>query len=246
MVSVGKPIIGVTQSVTSDERFYQVSRNNLLAIEQAGGIPLALSYLTDSRMLRQVADFIDGLYLTGGDDIDPIHFEEEPHPKLGSYFPERDLFELELTKVMLGKNKPILGVCKGAQILNIAAGGDMYQDIFSQIEEPLIQHSQLSPNYIGSHGVSVKRDSLLYRVVESEKIRVNSFHHQANRRVGKGFIVSGRSGDGVIEVIESVLHRFALGVQWHPEMLAVGGGDEASRKVFAAFIEACEKKRIRH
>lgn len=246
VVSIGKPIIGVTQSVTTDERFYQVSRNNLHAIERAGGIPIVLSYLTDSRMLRKVADLIDGLYLTGGDDIDPIHFGEEPHPRLGSYFPERDVFELELTKVMLGKNKPILGVCKGAQILNIAAGGDMYQDIYSQIEEALIQHSQLSPNYVGSHEVSVKLDSLMYRIVEMDEIRVNSFHHQANRKVGKGFIVSGKSSDGVIEVIESVLHRFALGVQWHPEMLAVGGADEVSRKVFAAFIEACEKKRIRH
>ncbi|MHA6252566.1 gamma-glutamyl-gamma-aminobutyrate hydrolase family protein [Oceanobacillus sp. CAU 1775] len=241
-----KPIIGVTQTITNDERYYQVSKNNLVAIERAGGIPVVLSYLGNRQMIRQIADMIDGLYLTGGDDIDPVHFNEEPHPRLGSYFPQRDAFEMELTKVMLGKNKPILGVCKGAQILNLAAGGDMYQDIYAQIDQSLLQHSQHSPNYTASHEVNVKKESLLYRIIGNEKIRVNSFHHQANRKVGKGFIVSGKSSDGVIEAVESVLHRFALGVQWHPEMLAVAGDDALSWKIYESFIEASQKKRIRH
>src|SRR5699024_9965205 len=181
-----------------------------------------------------------------GDDINPAHFGEEPHPGLGSYFPERDVFELTITKMMLSKNKPILGVCKGAQILNLAAGGDMYQDIYAQIDIPLIQHSQKSPNHTPSHEVNLKQDSLLFQVVNLEKIRANSFHHQANRKVGEGFAISGKSSDGVIEVIESVIHRFALGIQWHPEMLAVGGNDKASKKIYKAFIGACGKKRIRH
>jgi putative glutamine amidotransferase len=189
---------------------------------------------------------LDGLYLTGGDDIHPVHFGEEPHPGLGSYFPERDASEIALTKIMLAKNKPILGVCKGAQILNLAVGGNMYQDIYAQIDTPLIQHTQKSPNYTPSHEVELKQDSLISQVVNREKLRVNSFHHQANRKVGKGFVISGKSSDGVIEVIESVTHRFALGVQWHPEMLAVVGNDEASREIYEAFIGACGQKRIRH
>ncbi|WP_405099551.1 gamma-glutamyl-gamma-aminobutyrate hydrolase family protein [Oceanobacillus sp. FSL H7-0719] len=234
-----KPIIGVIPTIELDERFYRVSRNNLAAIEQAGGIPIVLSYLSHSNDMEQIAVKLDGLYLTGGDDIDPLYFNEEPHPKLGAFNPKRDAFEMAMTKNMLEKNKPVLGVCKGAQILNLAASGDMYQDIYAQINEPLLQHSQKAPSYAAVHQVELTEGSLIHQLAGQQNIRVNSFHHQANRKPGKGFIVSGKSSDGVVEAIESKEHRFALGVQWHPEMLGTAG-DVPSKNIYRGFITACE------
>ncbi|MBN6206435.1 gamma-glutamyl-gamma-aminobutyrate hydrolase family protein [Ralstonia pickettii] len=234
-----KPIIGVTPTIEMNEKFYKVSKNNLLAIEKAGGIPAVLSFLSQSDDIDQVTEQLDGLYLTGGDDIDPIYFNEEPHRKLGAFHPGRDAFEIAITQKMLEKNKPVLGVCKGAQMLNIAAGGDMYQDIYSQINEPLLQHFQQAPNYTATHHVEFSEGSLIHQLIGKRKIRVNSFHHQANRRAGKGFIVSGKTSDGIVEVIESKNYRFALGVQWHPEMLAAAD-DLPSKKIYDGFILACK------
>lgn len=241
-----KPIIGVTPGISEDEKFYKVSTDNLAAIEKAGGIPLVLSYLSKAQDIKQIVEKIDGLYLTGGDDIDPKYFNEDPHPNIGAFNPKRDALEMKITKLMLTKNKPILGVCKGTQMLNLAAGGDMYQDIYAQIDTDLIQHRQKAPRYVATHDVKLIKDSLIYQILGKENIRVNSLHHQANRQVGKGFIVSGKAADGVIEAIESLKHRFVLGLQWHPEMLAIGGNDAFSLKIYEAFIVACQNKRIRH
>ncbi len=233
-----KPIIGVTPSIEVDEKSYRVSKSNLSAIEKAGGIPVVLSFLSHPDDMEQLTEQLDGLYLTGGGDIDPIYFNEEPHLKLGAFNPGRDAFEMAITKKMLEKNNPVLGVCKGAQILNLAAAGDMYQDIYSQINEPLLKHSQEAPNYSMTHHVELLEGSLIHQFIGKRKIRVNSFHHQANRKPGKGFVISGRASDGVVEVIESKEHQFALGIQWHPEMLAAKG-DAISETIFQHFISAC-------
>ena len=235
-----KPVIGVTPSMEMDEKFYSVSKNNLLALEQAGGIPVVLPYLATQEDINQIVDQLDGLYLTGGADIDPLYFNEEPHPNLGAFIPKRDAFEIEITKKMLAKNKPILGVCKGAQILNLATGGDMYQDIYSQIEHPLHKHSQKVPRYAPSHTVELTEGSLIHRLIGKSNVRVNSFHHQANRQAGKGLIISGKASDGVVEVVESTEHHFALGIQWHPEMMGVEGKDPSSQNIFRGFISACK------
>src|SRR5690606_13685052 len=138
---------------------------------------------------------LDGLYLTGGNDIDPTLFGEEPHPRLGEINRVRDDFEMEIIHQMLLLNKPILAVCRGCQILNITLGGNMYQDIHSQIETPILQHSQKAINSQASHFVNVEKNSILYKLVKQTKIKVNSRHHQANREIANGFIVSGKSND---------------------------------------------------
>ena len=237
-----KPLIGVSPSFHDKENVYQTAKANALAIERAGGIPLLLTYMTDHHDLDELVDRLDGLYLTGGGDIDPIYFDEEPHARLGTVQPERDAFELAIAKKMLEKDKPIFGVCKGSQILNVAAGGDIYQDIHSQIEGELMQHSQKKGKGYPSHWVEVVKGSLLHQLTGEEKIRVNSFHHQAIRKPAENFIVTASAGDGVVEAIESETHRFALGVQWHPETLAIDGNDEISKKIFRGFIAACEKE----
>ncbi|HLR64805.1 MAG TPA: gamma-glutamyl-gamma-aminobutyrate hydrolase family protein [Pseudogracilibacillus sp.] len=235
-----KPIIGVTPSIQSDEKNYFINRDNAKVIEEMGGIPYILPHSQCEDNILQIAEMIDGLYLTGGNDIDPTFFGEEPHPKLGTINPTRDFFEDELIQQILQLNKPLLGVCRGAQILNISLGGTMYQDIYAQMNRDLIQHSQNAPVAHGSHFVKVTPDSLLHRIVETDSLRVNSRHHQANKTAGKGLIFSGMANDGVIEAVESTEHHFVLGLQWHPENLAMAGCEQ-SKKIFTAFIEACKK-----
>ncbi|MFD1039805.1 gamma-glutamyl-gamma-aminobutyrate hydrolase family protein [Virgibacillus byunsanensis] len=234
-----KPIIGVTSSMETDQDYYMIGSENVNAISWAGGIPVMLPHLLEDRDVEHIASTIDGLYLTGGYDIDPTLFDEEPHPNLGTIIPSRDQFELALTQKMLDLGKPILGVCRGCQILNIARGGDMYQDIYAQIDRDLLQHKQKAPKGHGSHFVHVLKNSLLHRLTGLDKLKVNSRHHQANRNVATLFQTSGESNDWIIEAIESNQHPFVLGLQWHPENMLVSN-DEASRKIFRGFIVACQ------
>ncbi len=220
---------------------YLVSIDNAHAVLQAGGIPVMLPYIEDDKDIEELAESIDGLYLTGGDDIDPTLFGEEPLPNLGIIIPSRDAFELKLIRKFLSLDKPILAVCRGCQILNIAVGGDMYQDINSQFKEDILQHQQRAPKPHGSHYIDVPEGTLLHRLSGSKRFKVNSRHHQANRNVPAPFKVSGVASDGVIEAIESNVHSFVLGVQWHPENM-VFGGDETSLKIYVKFVEACKKK----
>ncbi|WP_099159783.1 gamma-glutamyl-gamma-aminobutyrate hydrolase family protein [Virgibacillus ndiopensis] len=233
-----KPLIGITSSMEIDETDYMVNKDNINAISRAGGMPVVLPYMTEED-IEQIASTLDGLYLTGGYDIDPTYFGEEPHPNLGTIIPSRDAFEIALIKQMLQKGKPVLAVCRGCQILNIAAGGDMYQDIYSQMDHALLQHRQKAPVNHGSHFVSVLKGSLLYRLTGKEMLKVNSRHHQANRNVGKSIQISGNTSDSIVEAIESKDHPFVLGLQWHPESMI---DDESSRKIFQGFIASCNQK----
>ena len=233
-----KPLIGISPSMEVDEAYYMIANDNVKAIESVGGLPIVLTYTEDDDVIEQLAQQIDGLYATGGHDIDPTLFGEEPHPQLGTIIPARDAFELKLIKKMMLLDKPVLGVCRGIQILNIAAGGDMYQDMYSQTDNALLQHAQKAPKAHGSHFVEVEADSLLYRLTKTSKLRVNSRHHQANRSVKEPIRVSGKASDGVIEAIESSSHRFVLGLQWHPENM-LPAGDAASYSIFQGFIDAC-------
>ncbi|MFD2044847.1 gamma-glutamyl-gamma-aminobutyrate hydrolase family protein [Ornithinibacillus salinisoli] len=232
-----KPLIGITSSMEVDQSYYMIGSDNVNVISRAGGMPLMLPYYRALEDVEQIAQMIDGLYATGGYDIDPTLFGEEPHPKLGTIIPSRDIFEITLMKRMLELGKPILGVCRGSQTLNIAAGGDMFQDIYAQAEGDLLQHQQKAPKEHGSHYVHVLEGSLLHRLTGKKKLRVNSRHHQANRSVAEPFQVSGKASDGIVEVIESKIHSFALGVQWHPENMSPAK-DEASIRIYEGFIEA--------
>lgn len=234
-----KPVIGITLSMEANDIFYKLHSDSSRAINQMGGIPFMLSYEYTTEDIARIAQMMDGLVLTGGDDIDPTLFSEEPHLNLGPVVPARDHFELAVTRKMLTLDKPVLGICRGAQILNIAAGGDMYQDIYEQNDHVLLQHTQKSARTHATHYVEIVQDSMLHTITKKDKIRVNSVHHQANRKVCNGFYVSGRSSDGIIEAIESSQHQFALGVQWHPESM-MASEDDVSVRIYRAFINACK------
>ncbi|MBK3496479.1 gamma-glutamyl-gamma-aminobutyrate hydrolase family protein [Viridibacillus sp. YIM B01967] len=232
-----KPVIGISTNLK--EQVLSLSTDNIAAITKFGGLPIVLPNLEGTE-IDSIVELIDGLLLTGGGDIDPTLFGEEPRQKLGSITPERDLFEIAIIKKMLAQNKPILGICRGAQILNIAVGGDMFQDIYSQTETKLLQHVQQAPRWHATHFVQVMESSLLKSIAQMEKFKVNSFHHQAIRKIPYGFEISAIASDGIIEAFESENHQFVMGLQWHPECMLLRN-DQVSAKIMNAFINACQK-----
>ncbi|RSK34328.1 gamma-glutamyl-gamma-aminobutyrate hydrolase family protein [Bhargavaea beijingensis] len=233
-----KPLIGITTHVELDYK-HVLNHDYIIAVQRAGGIPLLIPIDTENDAGR-ILDALDGLVVSGGGDIDPTLFGEEPHPKLGEISPGRDASELALIKGALERDMPLLTICRGLQIMVIAEGGDMYQDIYSQIDRQLLQHSQRANRVHLSHFVETAEGSILREAAQAEKFRVNSYHHQAVRDVKAPFAVSGIASDGVIEAVESTEHRFAVGVQWHPEALAAAG-DGPSLRLFERFIETAKE-----
>lgn len=229
-----KPIIGLTASY--EPVYAQLKHTYAQSVLRAGGMPVTMPFLEDAADLEQLCDRLDGLLLTGGPDLDPAYFGEEPIRGLGRVTPERDRLEIPLTRLMLERDKPVFAICRGIQVLNVAMGGSLYQDLISQLET--IQHTQQAPTDHLSHTVLIEEGTLLARLAKAPSSRVNSFHHQAVRQTAHGFRVSAVATDGVIEAIESVTHSFALGVQWHPEETAAT--DSFSAQLFSAFVRACE------
>lgn len=236
-----KPLIGITPSIEENETMYTVHRAHCQALSDAGGVPLILPFAFGS-LLKQFVQLIDGLYLTGGYDIDPHYFNEEPHPSLGKVNPLRDQFEIALVHAMLAQKKPIFGICRGSQIINVALGGTMYQDLLAEKGSRLIQHKQYRDLQYSSHAVKVEKSSLLYHIVKEETIYVNSNHHQANDVLGVNLLTAAVSEDGVIEAIERKGEPFVLGVQWHPERL-LDQGDVVSQKIYNRFVKEASKVR---
>ena len=207
-----KPTIGVTRCSRLDDY--------LASIEQAGGRARVLEV---SESPRKVLDEIDGLLLTGGGDVDPVLYGEGRHPTTDDAEPGRDEFEIDLARRAMGSDMPLLAICRGAQVLNVAAGGTLVQDIPSLVASDL-SHSITEPKSADAHAVSVAPGSRLEqalgsRVDSSHRCRVNSRHHQSVGRIGAGLIPSATAPDGIVEAIESAAPdaAFCLGVQWHPE-----------------------------
>src|SRR5699024_2192923 len=170
------------------------------------------------------------------------YYEETPHENIGEINPTRDIFELNLLKMMFKRNKPVLGVCKGMQMINVALGGDLYQDVISQCETELIQHKQRAKITDTTHSICVKAGTTLHRMISKENEYVNSYHHQAVRRLGENLIVTSYATDGMIEAIESTVHTFLIGVQLHPECLIVSE-DSDFLTLYESFIHHCRKKK---
>lgn len=234
-------MIGITPSIEQNETTYTLHRAHCQAIVDAGGMPVIVPYVFGV-LMEQFVEMIDGLYLTGGYDIDPHYFNKEPHPELGKVDPLRDQFEIELVHNIVALKKPILGICRGSQIINVALGGTMYQDLQDEKSTELIQHKQYRPLQYSSHVVKVTKPSMLYDIVKKETIHVNSNHHQANDILGEDLIVSAVSEDGVIEAVERQGEPFILGLQWHPERL-LERKDVVSQLIYKAFVNEARKGR---
>lgn len=234
-----RPLIGISCSYDLQEGRFFLAEAYVNAITGAGGVPVILPSLEGIGNVNILIQNIKGLLLAGGGDVDPAHFNEEPSPKLGEITPARDKFEIVIAKAALRKKIPILGICRGIQVLNIACGGTVIQHIPAEIKKPL-KHSQKAPRWYPTHKVFLEKTSLLFSICETEYLNVNSYHHQAVRDPAPGFKVTGVSSDGIIEAVENPKYPFVIGVQWHPECMT--GKDGMSRKLFKAFVNAANKK----
>jgi gamma-glutamyl-gamma-aminobutyrate hydrolase PuuD len=211
------------------------------AVRRAGGEPRVLDPGTQ-RPLELITK-IDGLLLTGGFDVDPALYGQAAHPSTKMVPAERDRFELELARCAIDADLPFLGICRGQQVMNVAGGGTLIQDIPTEVTGALT-HSIDAPLNASAHEVWISRDSRLWTAMQDqledgETYQVNSRHHQAVDRLGEGFDVSATAPDGVIEAIEQPKLRFCIGVQWHPENFWRTG---EFRSLFESFVAACEQK----
>ena len=237
-----KPVIGITSRTLPIRGARQMRpaetmlRAFVESLERAGGLPFLIPNSDDPLTARDYLHRIDGLILSGGDDPTPQLFGEEPHPRIEVVDERRDRFEMELVRDAHARDMPVLGVCRGIQMLNIALGGDIYQDIASQTDST-VGHIQSTLDDTAWHTIDVKQDTLLHGLLGDTEVKVNSFHHQACRRPGEGLETSATCrGDSLIEALEDPSRAFFLGVQWHPEISAACG-DKASQRLMAAFVQ---------
>jgi putative glutamine amidotransferase len=237
-MTMEKPLIGITAAHCTEELKTFPRAFYVESIRKTGGIPVILPPVRSDEEAHEALNIVNGLLLTGGGDISPAYLKEDPLRGIGTCIPERDLSELLLTKLALQSDLPILGICRGIQVLAVAAGGRIYQDIFGQ-QPGTIQHSQTAPRNCPWHSVKITPESLLFKFLKEVEIAVNSFHHQAVCELPPGFQRNAVAVDGIIEGIEKVDAKFCLGVQWHPESMLET--EKHSCDLFTGFIEACRE-----
>ena len=229
-----KPVIGISMN-------YEDGKNTLhdlysSIIIAAGGLPLLIPNTPDAAVIRELSLMCDGFLFTGGADVEPSYYGEERLAECGESIAERDRAEFLLFDLAYESGKPILGICRGMQLINVALGGALYQDVNTAIATSLLHtHDTALENHVPQHGISVICDTPLYALV-GESMGVNSFHHQAVKRLGRNLLPMALAPDGVIEAFYMPGERYVLGLQWHPERMYFE--DDKTRKIIKEFIDA--------
>ena len=231
-----QPLIGIVPLVDAARESYWMLPGYMRGVEQAGGVPVMLPLTDDAAVLQKLADSCDGLLLTGGQDVSPALYGAEPTPQCGKTCPERDRMEAPLLDRMLAQDKPVLGICRGIQFLNVHLGGTLYQDL--PTEHPSgVNHHQQHPYDAPVHAVTLTPGSPLQQLLGQQTLAVNSLHHQAIRALAPGLAAMAVSEDGLVEAACLPGKKFVWAVQWHPEFsFAV---NENSRKIFRQFVTSC-------
>lgn len=232
------PIIGITTSITEDEAVLQMNRSYISAVAHTGALPLLLPMTEDPACIAAYAALCGGLLLSGGDDVDPSAYGEGQSWHCGTISPLRDAFELMLCREFLRLRKPVFAICRGIQVLNVALGGTLHQDLQTDLPDCLA-HRQKQKPWHASHPVTLAEGSYLADLMTTDVLAVNSHHHQAVATPGEGVRVAATAPDGVIEAIEVADQPFCIGVQWHPERLWDQPGMAAHARLFEAFAAAC-------
>lgn len=239
------PIIGISSGLLLIDTGSYMGRQRVSighdyveAIRLAGGLPIVLPIVEGEEWARQQLACIDGLLLSGGGDLSPFFYQEEPAKCLGVVCADRDRHEFQLLQAAKNLKKPILGICRGLQLINVAFGGSLYQDIDSAYPAA-IQHYQMAKPDEPHHTVVLKSDTILLKMMGEYSLLTNSFHHQAIKNLAPGFIPNAHTNDGIIEGIEGSSDQFILAVQWHPELMFYRY--PKMLKIFEALVHACKK-----
>lgn len=248
------PVIGVTATLKEDMeevatrplgRFVRADFDYVDGVAQAGGAPVVLPPVMDARAAASVVDGLDGLLLSGGSDLHPSYYGEDPIPELDVTLAERDELEMALLESALRRGIPIFGICRGLQVLNVAFDGTLYQDLPSQVDQELLKHRQTTPKWQATHEIEVHGDTRIAGIMGGGTIKVNSYHHQAVKDLAGDFVVSAKSSDGIVEAIEyrDLSERWIVAVQWHAEAMRQSGSEH--RSLFEAHVAAAERHALR-
>jgi putative glutamine amidotransferase len=239
-----RPLIGIPSQADyregSGRPIYCTNRAYVHAIESAGGAPVLIPMVNDLETLEPLLARLDGILFSGGVDIQPAYYGEEPHPLLGEVDHQLDALELALARWALQENIPILGVCRGMQLLNVVLGGSLYQDLGQQYPSSIEHCKRELPRHTLIHSVYVEAGSQMEEIFGVRELRVNSLHHQAVKAPGKGVRISGRAGDGVAELLEVPEKHFVLAAQCHPEEFYMQ--EPVWAHLFTAFVTACSNR----
>ena len=210
------------------------------AVIKNGGIPLIIPMTVDKVTIIEQISMVDGLILSGGHDVFPHNYGEEPKQNLGEVLPIRDKYDFMLLTEAKKRKIPILGICRGCQIINVFEGGTLYQDLsYIKSDVEIIKHSQNHSPELKTHTAIIEKGTKVHEIFGENEIMINSFHHQALKDIAKEYKVTARAKDGVVEAIESTTYPFLVGVQWHPEMLHKHHDD--ANKIFKALIDEAGK-----
>ncbi len=238
-----KPLIGVTCGTFRDREWcppiYGHRHTYVDAVVRAGGAPFLFPLVDDVDVLRSLYEGLDGILLAGGCDVDPVHYGEEPLPQLGVIDAVRDRVELQLTRWAVTDGKPILGICRGMQVMNVALGGTLYQDIPTQCDTHVPHDTFAREDWAHmAHEVDLVPDSTVASLLGTKRFAINSFHHQSLKQIAPTLKPVGWASDGVVEFVEGLNGHFMVGVQCHPEVLQAEI-DPRWQGLFKGFIERC-------
>ena len=239
----GAPLVGI--SCGGSETMTTLKTTYSDAVRLAGGLPVLIPVTRDSLTVEALVGRLDAVILSGGEDIDPAYFGEAHLPELGAVNAPRDTFDVLLIRVALRQGKPLLGICRGEQVLNVVLGGTLYQDIPSQIPSSQLHHRQTEPSTVATQTITIEPGSRLAQILGATQIGVNSHHHQAVKDLAPGLVVTARTEDGVVEAYEGIpsapdpygkpLGDRILATQFHPEAFTQAG-DPVFLRIFQDLV----------
>jgi len=235
---MAKPCIGVLPLYDEEKNSCWILPGYMKAVEEAGGVPVMLPLTADGSVIQSIAETFDGFLFTGGHDVNPAHYGEEKSPLCGKSCDERDELEISLFRRAVELDKPVFGICRGMQVINVSLGGSLYQDLPAEFESAVqVDHRQAPPYNRTVHSVTLEKDTPLHRILGVESMAINSYHHQGIKRLADRLTPAAYAEDGLVEAVFMPDRTFVWAVQWHPEYNFQA--DRLQFKLFVEFVNQC-------